>query len=144
MSILLSSFDASLCTSSVMASETKLRYKFGTTCYHRCVQKYLLYYRNFKTVVLSIQPENFKKVMLLLFPHRKKIAATSKHCRYHDCMISSDSSNHSLQSFFLFQCLYYSVLPSNSLSEDKFRQISPTTILTGELTESQIWKKKKG
>ena len=57
-------------------------------------------------------------IIIIVLPLRKKVAAISKHCRYHDCTISNDSSNHSLKSLHLFYCLYYSVLPSNSLSRD--------------------------
>ena len=45
-------------------------------------------------------------------------------------------------------CTYCSViiivLLSSSLSRDLFFQISVTTILTGELTKSRVWKKRKG
>ena len=57
-------------------------------------------------------------IIIIVLPLRKKVAAISKHCRYHDSTISNDSSNHSLKSLHLLYCLYYSVLPSNSLSRD--------------------------
>ena len=60
-------------------------------------------------------------LLLLLYCHsEKKVAVISKHCCYHDCTVSNDSSNHSLKSLHLLYCHYYSVLPSNSLCRDLF------------------------
>ena len=35
-------------------------------------------------------------IIFVLSLKKKKTAPISKHCRYHDCTISTDSSNHSL------------------------------------------------
>ena len=44
-------------------------------------------------------------ILLSLYCHsEKKVAAISKHCRYHDCPISNDSSNHSLKSLHCTYC----------------------------------------
>ena len=44
-------------------------------------------------------------ILLSLYCHsEKKVAAISKHCRYHDCTISNDSSNHSLKPLHCTYC----------------------------------------